>query len=289
MSSKKSPQCHKLLYLQVLIAIFAGLLPGYSFPSEPAVADCFKAESLKPLIPHNIVAASAEGNLLQILLISLLCGYAAARLNAKAKPFIDFLRSFSEILFGIIHVIMKLAPIGALGAMAFTVGKYGLGSITGLLQLLGSFYATCIFFILLVPGLRLYFCGINIFKFLRYLKEELLIVLGTSSSEAALPGLMEKMEKTGCSKSVTGLVIPTGCSFALGGTAIYLTMAAVFIAQATNTPLDLKAQLCLLVILLMTSKGAAGVTGSGFITLAAALPMTHGIPVADIRIRKRIK
>jgi aerobic C4-dicarboxylate transport protein len=251
--------------------------------AKPAAATSFSEFILK-IIPENIVSAFAEGNLLQILLFSILCGYVAARLNQKAKPFIDFLRSFSDILFGIIHIIMKLAPIGAFGAMAFTVGKYGLGSIGGLIQLLGTFYFTCVLFILLVPGLVLYLLGINLFKFLRYLKEELLIVLGTSSSEAALPGVMEKMENAGCSKPVVGLVIPTGYSFNLDGTSIYLTMAAIFIAQATNTPMNLTQQLSLLLVLLLTSKGAAGVTGSGFITLAATLPMTGIIPVAGLTL-----
>jgi aerobic C4-dicarboxylate transport protein len=179
---------------------------------------------------------------------------------------------------------MKVAPIGALGAMSFTIGKYGIGSLASLGQLMIAFYITCIIFIVFVLGGILKFAGFNLFRLLGFLKEELLIVLGTSSSEAALPGLMNKLEKTGCSESVVGLVVPTGYSFNLDGTSIYLTMAAVFLAQATNTPMDIGQQISLLLILLLTSKGAAGVTGSGFITLAATLPAVGHIPVASIAL-----
>jgi len=189
-----------------------------------------------------------------------------------------------DALFAIIKIIMKLAPIGALGAMAFTIGKYGLGSLISLGQLMGSFYITCFLFIILVLGGILKLAGFNIFRLLKFIKEELLVVLGTSSSEAALPSLINKLEKIGCSEPVVGLVVPTGYSFNLDGTSIYLTMAAVFLAQATDTPLDITHQVSLLLILLLTSKGAAGVTGSGFITLAATLPAVGHIPVAAIAL-----
>ena len=194
------------------------------------------------------------------------------------------IKSFEAALFGVLKIIMKVAPLGALGAMGFTIGKYGVGSLQQLGQLMIAFYITCIIFIIIVLGSILKALGFNIFKLLKFIKEELLIVLGTSSSEAAMPGLITKLEKLGCSPPVVGLVVPTGYSFNLDGTSIYLTMAAVFLAQATNTPLDVSHQISLLLILLLTSKGAAGVTGSGFITLAATLPLVGNIPVAAIAI-----
>lgn len=194
------------------------------------------------------------------------------------------IQSLEDSLFAVIHMIMKLAPLGALGAMAFTVGKYGISLLGPLGNLMLCFYATCIIFIVLVLGSILKLAGYNIFKLLRHIKEELLIVLGTSSSEPALPGLIEKLEKAGCSEPVTGLVVPTGYSFNLDGTCIYLTMAALFLSQATNTPMDITHQISLLLVLLITSKGAAGVTGSGFITLAATLPAVGHIPVAAITL-----
>jgi aerobic C4-dicarboxylate transport protein len=292
-----------LIYFEVMstIALVVGLLvinvlkPGVGMNVDVAQLDASSIEQYKTphqsgssflldIIPHTLVDAFARGNLLQVLLISLLFGFAASRLREKAQPVISFIRSFSHILFEIIHLIMKLAPIGALGAMAYTIGKYGTGSLTSLAQLMGSFYLTCLIFIIIFLGGLLWLLRINIFKLLRYIREELLIVLGTSSSEAALPGLMEKMEKAGCSPRVVGLVIPSGYSFNLDGTAIYLSMAAVFIAQATNTPLDFEHQLSMLMILLITSKGAAGVTGSGFITLAATLQAHSVIPVAGLAL-----
>ena len=196
----------------------------------------------------------------------------------------DFIEKGSHVLFSIVGVIMKLAPIGAFGAMAFTIGKYGVGSLLSLGKLMGTFYATCLFFIFVVLGLIARFHGISVWKFIKYIKEELLIVLGTSSSESVLPRMMAKMENLGARKSVVGLVIPTGYSFNLDGTSIYLTMAAVFIAQATNTPMTLMQQLTLLAVLLLTSKGAAGVTGSGFIVLAATLSAVGGVPVAGLAL-----
>lgn len=236
------------------------------------------------IIPENMVDAFAKGNLLQVLFFSLLFGMALVSIGKKSKPVTDFLYTFSEGLFAMIRFIMKFAPIAALGAMAFTVGKYGLSTLQPLVQLMFSFYLTCLIFIFVVLGSILKALNINVFSFLRYLKEELLIVLGTSSSESALPSVMKKLEKLGCSKSIVGLVIPTGYSFNLDGTCIYLTMAAVFIAQATDTPITLGDQISLLLILLITSKGAAGVTGSGFITLAATLPTIGNIPVTGLAL-----
>jgi aerobic C4-dicarboxylate transport protein len=236
------------------------------------------------IIPDTIIGAFAQGELLQVLLFSVLLGYGLTRIGEKAAPVINFIESFSKAIFAIIHIIMKLAPLGALGAMSFTIGKYGLGSLLSLGKLMAVFYATCLLFIFVVLGLVLRYYKFSIFRLLGYLKEELLIVLGTSSSESALPRLMEKLEKAGCSKPVVGLVVPTGYSFNLDGTSIYLTMAAVFIAQATDTPLNIGHQLTLLAVLLISSKGAAGVTGSGFITLAATLPLVGNVPVAGVAL-----
>ena len=231
------------------------------------------------IIPENIVNALSNSNLLQVLFFSVLLGVALSKIKEKATPLLKGIQSLEEALFAIIKIIMKLAPIGALGAMSFTIGKYGLASLTSLGQLMGSFYITCFLFIVLVLGGILKLAGFNIFRLLKFIKEELLVVLGTSSSEAALPSLINKLEKIGCSEPVVGLVVPTGYSFNLDGTSIYLTMAAVFLAQATDTPLDITHQVSLLLILLLTSKGAAGVTGSGFITLAATLPAVGHKPV----------
>lgn len=236
------------------------------------------------IIPENIVNALSNNSLLQVLFFAVLLGFALSKIKEKANPLLKGIQSLEDALFTIIRMIMKLAPIGALGAMAFTVGKYGLGSLSSLGQLMGSFYITCLLFILIILGGILKLSGFNIFRLLKHIKEELLVVLGTSSSEAALPSLMSKLEKAGCSEPVTGLVIPMGYSFNLDGTSIYLTMAAVFLAQATNTPLDISHQVSLLLVLLLTSKGAAGVTGSGFITLAATLPAVGHIPVAAIAL-----
>lgn len=236
------------------------------------------------IIPENIVNAISNNNLLQVLLFSVLMGLALSKIKEKATPLLKGIQSLEDALFAIIRMIMKLAPVGALGAMAFTIGKYGLASLSSLGQLMGSFYITCVLFILLILGGILKLTGFNIFRLLKFIREELLIVLGTSSSESALPGLIAKLEKIGCSEPVVGLVVPTGYSFNLDGTSIYLTMAAVFLAQATNTTLDITHQVSLLLILLLTSKGAAGVTGSGFITLAATLPAVGHIPVAAIAL-----
>ena len=236
------------------------------------------------IIPDTVTDAFAKGDLLQVLLISVLFGFGLSRIGIKAQPVIRGIQGLSDALFWIIKVIMRLAPIGALGAMAFAVGKYGIGSLAHLGFLMIAFYITCLLFIFLVLGSVLKFYGFSILKLLKYIKEELLIVLGTSSSEAALPGLIGKLENAGCSQSVVGLVVPTGYSFNLDGTSIYLTMAAIFIAQATNTHMDLIHQISLLLVLLLTSKGAAAVTGGGFITLAATLPVVGHIPVVAIAL-----
>ncbi|MGB4844021.1 MAG: dicarboxylate/amino acid:cation symporter [Ferruginibacter sp.] len=294
-----------IVYFEIVstIALIIGLIvinilkPGTGMNIDPASLDTKAVENfitesksqsvgdfLLHIIPENIVNALSTGSILQVLFFSILLGFALSKIGERAAPLLKGIQSLEDALFMIIKFIMKLAPLGALGAMAFTIGKYGLGSLTSLGQLMGSFYITCILFIVLVLGGILKYAGFNIFRMLNYIKEELLVVLGTSSSEAALPSLMGKLEKAGCSEPVVGLVIPTGYSFNLDGTSIYLTMAAVFLAQATNTPLDIGQQITLLLVLLLTSKGAAGVTGSGFIVLAATLPTVGHIPVAAIAL-----
>jgi aerobic C4-dicarboxylate transport protein len=213
-----------------------------------------------------------------------LFGLALLSLGSTVAPLVDLLAKFAKGLFGVINMIMWLAPVGAFGAMAFTVGQYGVGSLLSLGKLMSGVYITCLLFVILVLGGILRISGLGIFKFLRYIREEILVVLGTSSSESALPRLMEKLEYLGCQKPVVGLVVPTGYSFNLDGTSIYMTMAAIFIAQATGVHLGLREQLSILAVLLLTSKGAAGVTGSGFITLAATLSAIPTIPVAGLAL-----
>ncbi|MDB5768606.1 MAG: Aerobic C4-dicarboxylate transporter for fumarate, L-malate, D-malate, succunate [Collimonas fungivorans] len=236
------------------------------------------------IIPSSFVDAFAKNEILQVLLIAILFGFALHKFGGRGTLVFDFVEKFSHVLFGMVALIMKVAPIGAFGAMAFTIGKYGVGSLLSLGQLMGAFYLTCLLFIFGVLGVVARVHGFSIWKFVKYIKEELLIVLGTSSSESVLPRLMGKMENLGAKKSVVGLVIPTGYSFNLDGTSIYLTMAAVFIAQATDTPMSLFQQLTLLAVLLLTSKGAAGVTGSGFIVLAATLSAVGHVPVAGLAL-----
>jgi aerobic C4-dicarboxylate transport protein len=236
------------------------------------------------IIPASVVDAFAKGDILQVLLFALLFGFSLAALGQLGEDVKLFIDKISQVLFGIVATIMKLAPIGAFGAMAFTIGKYGIASLAPLAKLMGSFYLTCLLFIFIVLGLIARLTGFSILKFIRYIKDELLIVLGTSSSESVLPRIMLKMEKLGCSKPVVGLVIPTGYSFNLDGTSIYLTMAAIFVAQATNTPLTLTQELTILGVLLLTSKGASGVTGSGFVTLAATLSAIPTIPLAGLAL-----
>jgi len=236
------------------------------------------------VIPSSVVDAFAKGDILQVLFFAILFGIALAALGDKGKPVYKLIDQLSHALFGVVAIIMKFAPIGAFGAMAFTIGKFGLGSLTKLGMLMGSFYLTCLLFIFVVLGSICKLCGFSIIKFIAYIKEELLIVLGTSSSETVLPRMMAKLENLGCTKSVVGLVIPTGYSFNLDGTSIYLTMAAIFVAQATNTPLTLTQTLTILGVLMLTSKGAAGVTGSGFVTLAATFAAIPTIPVAGLAL-----
>ena len=236
------------------------------------------------VIPTSVVDAFAKGEILQVLLFAVLFGFALHRFGGRGTLVFDLIEKTSHVLFDIVGVIMKLAPIGAFGAMAFTIGKYGIGSLFSLGKLMGSFYLTCLIFVFVVLGTIARVHGFSIWKFVKYIKEELLIVLGTSSSESVLPRMMEKMENLGAKKTVVGLVIPTGYSFNLDGTSIYLTMAAVFIAQATNTPMTLVQELTLLAVLLLTSKGAAGVTGSGFIVLAATLSAVGTVPVAGLAL-----
>jgi aerobic C4-dicarboxylate transport protein len=236
------------------------------------------------IIPHTVIDAFAKGDILQVLLFSVLFGFALSSAGERGRGVVQFIEKVGHGLFIVVGFIMRLAPIGAFGAMAFTIGKYGVASLVPLAKLMGSFYLTCLLFILVVLGTIARLTGFSILKFIRYIREELLIVLGTSSSESVLPRMIEKMEKLGCSKSVVGLVIPTGYSFNLDGTSIYLTMAAIFVAQATNTNLTLAQELTILGVLLLTSKGASGVTGSGFIVLAATLSSVPTIPVAGLAL-----
>lgn len=294
-----------LLYFEIVstLALIVGLVivnvikPGAGMNIDPATLDARSvAQYIGPnqqhstidfflnIIPTTAVGAFAQGEILQVLLFSVLFGFALHSFGGRGSLLFDVIERSSHVLFGIVGIIMKVAPIGAFGAMAFTIGKYGTGSLLSLAKLMGTFYVTCLVFIFIVLGSIARLHGFSIWKFIRYIKEELLIVLGTSSSESVLPRMMAKLEILGVKKSTVGLVIPTGYSFNLDGTAIYLTMAAVFIAQATNTPLDLIHQVTLLAVLLVTSKGAAGITGSGFIVLAATLSAVGHVPVAGIAL-----
>jgi aerobic C4-dicarboxylate transport protein len=294
-----------LLYFEVVstIALIVGLViinvvqPGAGMNVDPNSLDTKQiaaytgpgkmqgtVDFLLAIIPNTVVDAFAKGEILQVLLFSVLFGFALHRFGGRGTLVFDVIEKSSHVLFSIVGIIMKVAPIGAFGAMAFTIGKYGVGSLVSLGKLMGTFYATCLFFVFVVLGLIARLHGFSIWKFIKYIKEELLIVLGTSSSESVLPRMMAKLENLGARKSVVGLVIPTGYSFNLDGTSIYLTMAAVFIAQATNTPMSLGQQVTLLAVLLLTSKGAAGITGSGFIVLAATLSAVGHVPVAGLAL-----
>ncbi|KFD22367.1 dicarboxylate/amino acid:cation symporter [Tatumella ptyseos] len=294
-----------LLYFEIVstLALIIGLIivnianPGGGMNINPASLDASaiatyaeqaKSQGVVPflldIIPNSVIGAFASGNILQILMFAILFGFALHRLGNTGQLVFNVIEHFSKVIFGIINMIMRLAPIGAFGAMAFTIGKYGISSLLQLGQLIICFYITCVLFVVIVLGAIARYTGFNIFKFISYIKDELLIVLGTSSSESVLPRMLDKMEALGCKKSVVGLVIPTGYSFNLDGTSIYLTMAAVFIAQATNTHMDIFHQITLLVILLLSSKGAAGVTGSGFIVLAATLSAVGTLPVAGLAL-----
>ena len=294
-----------LLYFEVVstFALAIGLLvvsvmqPGAGMNADVSKLDTralatytAKADSqstidfLINIIPNTVVDAFAKGDILQVLFFALMFGFALSILGERGKAVFKVIDEVTHVLFGIVNFIMKAAPIGAFGAMAFTIGKFGLGSLSKLGLLMGSFYMTCLLFIFIVLGTITRLCGFSIIKFIKYIKEELLIVLGTSSSESVLPRMMAKLENLGCTKSVVGLVIPTGYSFNLDGTSIYLTMAAIFVAQATNTPLTLIQTLTILGVLLLTSKGSAGVTGSGFITLAATFAAIPTIPVGGLAL-----
>ncbi len=239
---------------------------------------------LMNIIPDTVISPLVNGNILQILFISVVFGIALAASGKAGQPVVIFLQNFTDPVFKMVGMLMKLAPIGAFGAMAFTIGKYGISSIGNLLMLIITFYITALLFVLVILGGVAKYNGFSIIQLIKYIKDELWLVLGTSSSEAALPTLMEKMEKAGCEKSVVGLVIPTGYSFNLDGTNIYMTMAALFIAQATNIDLTLTEQVSLLLVAMISSKGAAGVTGAGFITLAATLSVVPSVPVAGMAL-----
>ena len=294
-----------LLYFEVVstFALAIGLVvanlvrPGDGFNADPAKLDTkaiaeytAKAHSqstvdfVMNIIPTTVVDAFAKGDILQVLLFAILFGFALSMLGERGRPVTKLIDDLSHVIFGVVGIVMKVAPIGAFGAMAFTIGKFGLASLLPLAKLMGSFYLTCALFVVVVLGTIAKLTGFSIFRFINYIKEELLIVLGTSSSESALPALMRKLEKLGCSKSVVGLVVPTGYSFNLDGTNICMTMAALFVAQATNTELTLAQELTILGVAMLTSKGASGITGAGFITLAATLAVVPTIPVAGMAL-----
>ncbi len=239
---------------------------------------------LMNIIPGTFVGAFTDGNVLQILLISVLCAFALTQIGPRAKPVVDFIESATQMLFKIVGIVMWTAPIGAFGAIAFTVGKFGTGSLLSLGKLLGGFYVLCLIFIFAVLGPVAAWCGFSLIKLIRYIREELLIVLATTSSETVLPQLMKRLEDLGCEETIVGLVIPTGYSFNLDGTCLYLATAAIFLAQATNTHLGLWQQLGLLAVLLLSSKGAAGVAGAAFVVLAATIASTGTIPVASVAL-----
>ncbi|KQO31290.1 dicarboxylate/amino acid:cation symporter [Pseudomonas chengduensis] len=296
---------YALLYFEIVstVALVIGLIvvnvvqPGAGMHIDPNTLDASKIAAyasageqqstvgfLLNVIPSTVVGAFANGDILQVLFFSVIFAFALQRMGEFGKPVLEFIDRIAHVMFGIINMIMKVAPIGAFGAMAFTIGQYGVGSLVQLGQLMLCFYITCVFFVLVVLGGICRAHGFSVVRLIRYIREELMIVLGTSSSESVLPRMLTKMEKLGAKKSVVGLVIPTGYSFNLDGTSIYLTMAAVFIAQATDTPMDITHQITLLLVLLVASKGAAGVTGSGFIVLAATLSAVGHLPVAGLAL-----
>lgn len=285
------------------LALFVGMIvanviqPGHGLNIDPTTLQANKIDQyvekahdstivgfLMGIIPKTLLSPLVGGDILQVLVVAVLFGLALASTNDKSQPVIDLLNALTAPVFKLVGMLMKLAPIGAFGAMAFTVGKYGVGSIGNLALLIATFYITSVLFILVILGAVARYNGFSIIALIRYIKDELWLVLGTSSSEAALPNLMTKMEKAGCEKSVVGLVVPTGYSFNLDGTNIYMTMAALFIAQACNIDLTIGQQLTLLLVAMISSKGAAGVTGAGFITLAATLSVVPDIPVAGMAL-----
>ncbi|ALN87158.1 dctA dicarboxylate transporter [Lysobacter capsici] len=295
-----------IVYFEVVstIALVIGLVvvntlkPGAGFNVDPATLDASAVEKyaaaakdqstvdfILRIIPKTFTDAfTGNGDLLQVLLMAVLFGFALLHMGKSGEKVMDLLEAVSKVFFGMMSMIMKLAPIGAGAAMAFTIGKYGVDSLGPLAKLMGSFYLTCALFILIVLGSIAHFTGFSILRFIRYIRDELLLVLGTSSSESALVPLMRKLERLGCSKSVVGLVVPSGYSFNLDGTNIYLTMATIFVAQALGVDLTLTQELTLLMVAMLTSKGASGVTGAGFITLAATLTVVPSVPVAGLAL-----
>lgn len=294
-----------LLYFEVVstLALLIGSVvgnvvhPGTAFHVDASTLDAravagyagqAKAQSVPDffmhIVPTTVVDAFARGDILQVLLIAMLFGFALSRMGAASKPIMSLLEVVSKAIFEVVNLLMYLAPVGAFGAMAFTVGKYGIGSLGPLLGLIGTFYVTCIFFVVVVLGAIAYFAGFSIFKFLLYIKDEILIVLAVSSSELALPTLMEKMEAIGCSKALVGLVIPTGYTFNTDGTSLYMTLAALFVAQATGTHLTLGQQVTIFAVAILTSKGASGVQGASFIALVGTLSVVPAIPVAGMAL-----
>jgi aerobic C4-dicarboxylate transport protein len=294
-----------LIYFETVstVALALGLLigeilqPGKGFNIDPASLDPSAVASyvsrakeegivahLLAIIPETFIGAFAKGDLLQVLLISILTGFAISRLGELGERINGVIDALAKIFFGVIRIIVRVAPVGAFGAMAFTVGAYGVASLVNLIELIATFYLTSLLFVLVVLGAIARFAGFSILRFIAYIKDELLIVLGTSSSETVLPHMIQKMQRLGASKSVVGLVIPTGYSFNLDGTNIYMTLATLFLAQATNTPLTLGQELGILVIAMITSKGASGVTGAGFVTLAATLAIVPDIPIQSLAI-----
>lgn len=285
------------------LALVAGMVvanvikPGHGMNIDPATLDSKSIQEyvsaskehsfshfILNIIPTSLLSSLTGDSILQVLFVSILFGVALSMTQEKSRPVIDFLNAMSHPIFKIVSMLMKLAPIGAFGAMAFTVGKYGLDVLWNLIGLVGTFYLTAVLFVVVILGTVAWYNKFNLFKLLRYIKDELVLVLATSSSESALPNLMTKLERLGCSKQVVGLVVPTGYSFNLDGTNIYMTLAALFIAQACNFPLTIYEQVLLLLIAMLSSKGSAGVTGAGFITLAATLAVVKGFPVAGIAL-----
>jgi aerobic C4-dicarboxylate transport protein len=294
-----------LLYFEVIstLALLLGLVvgnvvqPGAGFNVNPALLDTkavadyagqAKAQSVPDfilhIIPNTIVDAFTRGDILQVLLVAILFGFALSAMGPRCKHVVDLFDGMTHAVFGVVNIVMRLAPIGAFGAMAFTVGRYGITALGPLLKLIATFYATCLVFVFVILGLVCWAAGFNIFKYLVYIKEEILLTLATSSSEPALPTLMNKMEKLGCSKSLVGLVVPTGYTFNTDGSSMYMTLAALFIAQATNIHLTLGQQLTIFLVAVLTSKGASGVQGAAFIALVGTLTVIPTIPVAGMAL-----
>ena len=294
-----------ILYFEIVstIALALGLVvgnlvhPGRGFNVNPATLDPravaeyagqAKAQSVTDfflhIIPTTVVDAFAKGDILQVVFVSILFGIALSAMGPRCRPLLEFLDSLTQAVFGVVNIMMRFAPIGAFGAMAFTIGKYGIASLGPLARLIGTFYITSILFVVIVLGSIAWVAGFNILKFLLYIKEEILVVLATSSSETALATLMEKLEALGCSRSLVGLVVPTGYTFNTDGSSLYMTLAALFVAQATNTPLTLSQQLMIFAVAVLSSKGASGVQGAGFIALVVTLSVIPAIPVAGMAL-----